>query len=175
MRKKLVPSSVLVKLKGSCGRWENDCKTEHCQQPLLFLLSCLFSHKRNESIRTIVQRTGQPPRRRAFASHLFFSRLRCFSLARCFARFLSCLGSFTSRCSGIWARVPFPFFSRRSKGLTRQTDGKRAYVKLRPWHKLQSRGWCDIFAFDPFTPKILLVIFCSLPYDLYDVTTEKLV
>ena len=69
-------------IKGSCGRWENDCKTEHCQQPLLFLLSCLFSHKRNESIRTIVQRTGQPPRRRAFASHLFFSRLRCFSLAR---------------------------------------------------------------------------------------------
>ena len=110
MRKKLVPSSVLVKLKGSCGRWENDCKTEHCQQPLLFLLSCLFSHKRNESIRTIVQRTGQPPRRRAFASHLFFSRLRCFSFAPCFVRFLSCLGSFTSRCSGIWARVPFPFF-----------------------------------------------------------------
>lgn len=78
-----------------------------------FCFCCLvfpFSHRKKKSIRTIVQRTGQPPRRRAFASHLFFSRLRCFSLARCFARFLSCLGSFTTRCSGIWARAPFPFF-----------------------------------------------------------------
>ena len=50
-----------------------------------FCFCCLvfpFSHKKKKSIRTIVQPIGQPPRRRTFASHFFFSWLRFFYTRR---------------------------------------------------------------------------------------------
>ena len=80
----------------------------------------------------------------------------------CFARLPRSLGSITS----CWS----PFTRGGAKSL------REAYS---PWHKLQSRGWCDIFSFDSFTFKISLVIrrnsLYSLTYNLNDVAAENLV